>query len=231
MDFSRAEYEGDAPATAQCAACKTALTHEYWTAGNASVCRSCAEQLKAGPPKGGGFLRVVKALALGCGAGLLGAIGYGAIIHFARVELALVTIFIGWFVGRAVKRGSEGRGGRLYQVMGAVLTYVWCMMAYVPDLVEALGQRDDPPPFLVSLLISPFVALIIPFMGEMGVLGILILAFGVWRGWREPARVDPVVNGPFALGAAESAAAPAGDAEPVPVPVAAGVDPGADGSP
>lgn len=216
MDFTRAEYEGDAPASHQCAACQAPLTHQYWTAGTASVCGACAEQLKAGPPPGGGVVRAFKALLLGCGAGLLGAIGYGLIIHFARVELALVTIAIGWFVGRAVKLGSEGRGGRLYQVMGAVLTYVWCMMAFVPDIVEGATTSADAPPTVVVVIIAPFIALAVPFMGEMGFLGTLILAFGVWRGWREPARVDVVVSGPFELGAA----VPEG-AEPVPVPVAA----------
>lgn len=229
MDFTRAEYEADAPASGQCAACKAPLQHEYWTAGNASVCGRCAELVKAGPPPGGGVVRAFKALMLGSGAGLLGAVGYGLIIHFARMELALVTIFIGWFVGRAVKQGSEGRGGRLYQVMGAVLTYGWCMMAYVPDIVLGAAAQPDAAPTVVLAVIAPFIALAVPFTGEMGVLGTLILAFGVWRGWREPARVDVVVSGPYALAATELATAEG--VEAVPVPVGVGVEPGSDAVP
>jgi hypothetical protein len=212
MDFTQAQFEGGTPAAAQCAACKLNLTGQYWTAGPLTVCAGCAEQVKAGPPPGGGFVRVFKAVLFGCGAGLLGATGYGLIIHYAKVELALVTILIGWMVGRSVRVGSEHRGGRGYQLLGALLTYGWCMMAYVPDIVEGLANAKDPLPTFAAVIIAPFIALAVPFTGAMGVLGTLILAFGVWRGWREPVRVEIPVAGPFELGTApppEPAAAPA----------------------
>lgn len=121
--------------------------------------------------------------------------------------MALITIFIGWFVGRGVRWGSEGRGGRVYQAMGAVFTYVWCMMAYLPDVVAGLNQNDPELNMAVAVIVAPFVVLTLPFKGVMGPLGTLILGFGVWRGWREPARIPIVVEGPFAL-AAPPAVAP-----------------------
>ena len=206
MDFSEAQFEGGTPATAQCAACKINLTSQYWTAGPLTVCGNCAAQVQAGPPPGGGVVRTFKAVLFGSGAGLLGATGYGLIIHYAKVELALVTILIGWMVGRSVRAGSEHRGGRWYQFLGAVLTYGWCMMAYVPDIVEGLGNAKDPVPTVVAVIFAPFVALAVPFTGAMGILGTLILAFGVWRGWREPAAAEIPVAGPFELGAAPASA-------------------------
>lgn len=199
MDFTKAEFEGGGPAAAQCAACHQVLVGQYFTAGPLTVCGRCAEQLKAGPPTGGGVVRTFKAVLFGCGAGLVGATGYGLIIHYAKVELALVTILIGWMVGRSVRAGSEGRGGRWYQLLGAVLTYGWCMMAYVPDVVEALTNAKEAVPLVAAVVMAPFIALIVPFSGEMGVLGTLILAFGVWRGWAEPAKVEIPIEGPFAL--------------------------------
>lgn len=209
MDFTQAQYEGTAPAATQCAACQQSLATQYWTAGPLTVCGNCAAQVQAGPPPGGGLLRAFKAMLFGCGAGLAGAVGYGAIIHYAKVELALVTILIGWMVGRAVRFGSEGRGGRWYQALGAVLTYAWCMMAYVPDIVVGATSSADPMPMVVAVIISPFIALIVPFTGEMGILGTAILGFGVWRGWREPAKAEIVVAGPFELAAGEPAVVPA----------------------
>lgn len=135
----------------------------------------------------------------GSGAGLVGALGYGAIIYFAHVELALVTIFIGWLVGRAVRFGSHGYGGRGYQVLGAVLTYVWCMMAYVPSVVSGLLHDGKDMPRWFAILLSPFLSLALPFLGDMGVLGLAILGFGVWRGWREPAPLQLTVEGPFSI--------------------------------
>jgi hypothetical protein len=219
MDFTKAEYEGGAPAQRACAACQSPLVGQYWTAGDATVCGRCAEAVRAGPPSEGALLRVFKALVFGSGVGLAGAIGYALIITFLEVELALVTIFIGWMVGRAVRYGSEGRGGRGYQVMGAVLTYGWCMMAYVPTMVTELTKAAEPVSFPVAVILSPFVALIVPFTGAMGVLGTLILAFGVWRGWREPARVVVPIAGPFELAPMAvpvAAAAPVAAPEPGP---------------
>lgn len=202
MDFSQAQFEGVAETPkVQCAGCGTVIEHRYWTAGPATVCRNCADQLRAEPSSEGGVARLLKAFLLGNGAGLLGAIGYGAVIYFTGYELALITIAIGWFVGRAVMKGSENRGGRAYQVMSAVLTYVWCMQAFVPIIVKGAMEGNDPPPFIVAALMAPFLSLAVPFLGEMGVLGILILGFGVFRGWREPARVVVPVDGPFELGA------------------------------
>lgn len=202
MDFTQAQFEGAAPGTTPCAVCAQPLTAQYWSANGAMVCATCAQQLQAGPPAEGGFLRIFKALLFGAGAGLAGAIGYGLVIHYARMELALITILIGWMVGKAVRFGSEGRGGRVYQVMGALLTYVFCTQAYVPDLVSEFTSRQDGLPFVVAALVSPFLALIIPFSGDMSFLSILILGFGVWRGWREPAKAEIAVTGPFELAAA-----------------------------
>ncbi|MCA3010796.1 MAG: hypothetical protein INH41_00195 [Myxococcaceae bacterium] len=157
--------------------------------GDAASCVRCAEAVCAGPPREGALLRVLKAFAFGSGVGLAGDIGFGLISTFLEVELALVTSFIGWMVGRAVRSGSEGRGGRGYQVMGAVLTYGWCMMASVPALVMEQRMAAEPAPFPVAVFLSPFLALVVPFTGAMGVLNTLILAFGVWRGWRERARL------------------------------------------
>lgn len=210
MDFSTAQFENKPPPVSTCAACGRHLLTEYFTAGPLSVCSQCAAQLKAGPPADNqGCWRFVKAGAMGTGAGLLGAIGYGAIIHFTGYELALVTIFIGWFVGRAVMKGSENRGGRGYQVLAAILTYVWCMEAFVPAMITGMQKGDQPAPFIVALIIAPFVTLILPFTGEMGVLGIAILAFGVWRAWREAAQVVISVEGPFSIAAPPPAATPA----------------------
>lgn len=200
MDFSEAKFEaGTVAPSAACATCGTVLEGQYWLAGPAMVCGRCVVEFRAGPPAEGGVGRFMKALALGTGAGLLGAIGYGIIIYATGYELALITIGIGWFVGRAVMKGSEHRGGRVYQAMAALLTYFWCMEAYVPTVVNELSKSAEPVPTPVAIIMAPFIAQAIPFFGGMGPLGILILGFGVWRGWREPAKIDLQVTGPFAL--------------------------------
>ena len=199
MDFSEAKFEGAAGVGSSCATCGAALTSQYWLAGVASVCGACAAQLQVARPSNGAFFRFLKAIGLGFGAGLLGAIGYGAIIFFSGYELALITIGIGWFIGRAVMMGSEHRGGRGYQVLAVVLTYVCCMLAFVPSVVKGFLGAAEPVSMPVALLIAPFIAQAIPFLGEMGPIGLLILGFGMCRAWRETAKVVIEVAGPFAL--------------------------------
>lgn len=220
VDLSKAEYEqGAAPALTSCAVCSQTLVGPYFAVGPATVCATCAAKLKEPPSSQGAFLRVVKALFLGGGAGLLGAIGYSLIISVANMELALVTIFIGWFVGRGVMKGSEGRGGLGYQVLSAFLTYFWCMMAYVPTFVMESQKTADPPSMFVAVLISPFAALVVPFLGEMGILGTLILLFGVYQGFKGPTAPKIEVTGPFELATPGTAVA----AEPASQPAAVAV--------
>ena len=185
------------------------------------LCGSCATQLQKGAPAEGRFFRVFKAVLFGSGAGLVGAIGYSLIITFAHIELALITILIGWLVGTAVMKGAEMRGGLGYQVLSALMTYVFCMMSYVPMIVQGAMNDKEPVGPVLTTLIAPFAALALPFTGDMGFLGTLILAFGVWQGFKIPKAPQIVVNGPFALSpaAAPTAAAvvdapPHGPAEP-----------------
>lgn len=193
---------------------------QYFAVGSATVCATCAARLKEPPSAQGAFGRAVKALFLGGGAGLLGAIGYSLIITLAHIELALVTIAIGWFVGVGVMKGSEGRGGRGYQVLSALLTYFWCMMAYVPSIVMELQKQENGPHVVAAAVVAPFIALIIPLQGEMGILGTLILLFGVYQGFRGPAAPKVEVTGPFALAAPNAA-----PVEPVNPPVATATEP------
>lgn len=217
MDFSEATFDASKPApeSTACAACQKSLATgaQYWTAGPAVLCGTCAQSLSSGAPKEGSFLRMLKAFFFGSAAGALGAAGYALVIYFLHIEFALITIFIGWFVGRGVRRGSGGFGGRGYQVMGALLTYIWCTMAYAPSLIAEALNEPDHLPLIAWLFIAPVLVLAMPFSGSMGPLGLIILAFGVWRGWREPAPLKIVVEGPFEIGAAAPVPMPAVEAE------------------
>jgi hypothetical protein len=94
-----------------------------------------------------------------------------------------------------------------------LLTYVFCNQAFVPVLMKQATEGADGASTIVAAIITPFLALAIPFLGEMGPIGILILAFGVYQGWKEAAKPVLVVEGPFAL-AQEPAPAPAVAAVP-----------------
>ena len=209
LGFEHTTFESaSAPSGNTCAACATDLVGDYWTANGAMVCERCAEQARLGPPKAGAFLRVLKAGAYGTAFGLGGTIVYGAVLAITDVNIALLTILIGWLVGLGVRRGTEGRGGLGYQLFAAALTYVLCMEAWAPMIYQGMITGAEPVPPIAAAILSPFLALALPFFGDMSFIGFLILGFGMWRAFRALADVPVQVDGPFVL-----APAPAEDAE------------------
>jgi hypothetical protein len=195
VDFERADIE--APSTS-CAHCRKALPDRYFVASGAMVCEPCARELEAGLPESGRIGRVLKALVFGTAFGLAGTFVYGLILAFSNYQLALLTILIGWLVGTGVRKGSIV-GGLGYQIMGAVLTYILCMLAFVPQIVLELTRGADPfSTFGATIVAIPF-SLIVPFTGGIGPIGFLILAFGIYQGFKIPVFVPLEITGPYDL--------------------------------
>jgi hypothetical protein len=92
------------------------------------------------PPEGSRLLRVLKAAAMGIGAGLLGAAIWYAIRVGAHLQIGLVAVLVGFMVGKSVRKGSGGRGGRGYQVMAVLITYGCIAANYMPDVVQAMAD-------------------------------------------------------------------------------------------
>lgn len=208
VDFEKATFEGAPAASHACALCRVPLTDAYFMAGQAMVCEPCSKALAESPP--GGAKRFLKALAFGSGAGLVGAIVYGLIIYATDTTFALATIAIGWLVGRAMQMALDHRGSLGYQLLAVVLTYLFCMEAFVPSMMREAGDGGAVP-MVFAVMLAPA----LPFFGGMDFLGLLILGFGLWQAFRMPAKLDIVVSGPFSLVAPAQAApvlAPAGDA-------------------
>jgi hypothetical protein len=82
---------------------------------------------------------------MGLGAGLLGALIWLAVRRIAHLEIGLIALLVGYMVGKAVRKGSGGRGGRGYQVLAVVLTYCCIAANYMPDVLEALMHRTATP--------------------------------------------------------------------------------------
>src|SRR4029077_2464037 len=76
------------------------------------------------------------------GAGIVGAAIYYAVIAIAHLEIGIVAILIGYMVGYSVRKGTQGRGGRRFQVLAAVLTYLSVAGAYAPLAIQqAMADR------------------------------------------------------------------------------------------
>jgi hypothetical protein len=83
----------------------------------------------------------MQATGLGVAAAIAGSLLYFAVAAITGREFALVAIAVGYMVGKAVRRGSRGRGGWAYQTLAVGLTYLAIVSTYVP-LIAKEFQKD-----------------------------------------------------------------------------------------
>jgi len=224
LQFQKAEFHSDG---GQCDACKAPLPNQYFklysgqenVAGSLTICAACAAKIQAeqAAPSHPAFLR---GILYGTGAAIACCIGYAAVIMISGLEIGLVAILVGYLVGQAVRKGSAGRGGRRCQIAAVALTYIAITFSYVPVALQQMSKQSAPkaeakqpgpatpatPPlsagnFVLAVVILGGVALASPILslqeGFSGILGILILGFGLQRAWVLTGRDQRQVTGPF----------------------------------
>jgi hypothetical protein len=144
LQFDRAEYE-TAPGGLACATCQQEIAHTYYEANGKTLCERCryaVTDFMESTPGASGFF---KAGAAGAAAAVAGAIIYYVILIATDRIFGLVAILVGYMVGRAVRWGTGNRGGRLYQALAIVLTYVAIVSAYAPFLFKGMAEAGREP--------------------------------------------------------------------------------------
>jgi hypothetical protein len=234
--FGTAEYAK--PGSNRCQFCQQAIGGTYYRVNGAPACPICAEKMRSEVTLDG-HAAYVRALTYGIGAAVIGLIGYALIaILLQGWVISYMSIGVGWIVGTAMMKGSNGVGGRRYQITAVVLTYAAVSMAAIPIMMHFAGERrqqrqtqqqkleqeqhqleqesgqqpSEPQPApraekpqidlmtwlgRVALLglASPFLELSgNPFWGLMG---LLILFFGMRIAWRMTAGRKFGIEGPF----------------------------------
>ena len=138
LQFDR--IEAPAGATRACAGCGRGISDEYFEIGGRIACRNCSTALTSAAA---GTKRFVRALMFGGGAAFLSMILWYAVIKLADMELGLIAIGVGLFVGMAVRRGAAGLGGWKYQALAMVLTYGAVTVCKVPLVYQALVESAE----------------------------------------------------------------------------------------
>lgn len=136
LQFQKAEI-----ALPDCNVCSAALENEYFRVGQARVCPACASHLHDQPasPAASALLR---AALYGLAAALGGALLYAVILLVTGIEIGLMAILVGYVVGRAVRKGSGGIGGRRCQILAVALTYVSISLGYIPVLIKGAVENQ-----------------------------------------------------------------------------------------
>ncbi|NRA34026.1 MAG: hypothetical protein HRU17_11865 [Polyangiaceae bacterium] len=225
LSFDRADFSDSTPVTDgaaaadgrsptdpefRCTVCDEGVHGEYYQSGDAAVCALCRERVLSELAEGHGS--VASAFAYGAGAGALGALGYYAVTTISGYELGIIAIAVGYAVGRGVRHGAGTRDHWIYRAMALVLTYVAMVATYIPAILSSLGEFD-----LLSIAIALVLSLGAPyfFITEGQLMGLVILAIGLWQSWSLTAGPRIVLDGPFYAVAKETEAASMPEKRPV----------------
>jgi len=222
--FGTAEYAGS-PGTEHCHFCHQPIGRRYYRVNSAMACAACGERAQHELPKDGHAL-FIRGLIFGVGAAILGLILYATFEIATGLIIGYVSLAVGYIVGKGIKMGSRGAGGRKYQIAAAILTYAAVSMAAVPVGISqyakmrksqhpiqvqqpADSESDEPPappsqPRIAlgsALLQLTIMGLASPFL-EMqspvqGLIGLVILAVGIRIAWRMTAGSEFQIFGPF----------------------------------
>jgi len=136
--FSTAEYPG-APGTGHCRSCKQAITGSYYRVNGAIACPACGERVKSQIPQDSPAA-FTRGLLFGVGGAILGLILYAAFGIITGWMIGYVSLAVGYIVGKAIRMGSGGIGGRRYQIAALALTYAAVSLAAVPIWVAQVSK-------------------------------------------------------------------------------------------
>jgi len=140
--FGTAEYVTQ-PGSYRCQFCQQPMGGTYYRVNAAMACPGCTEKMRTEIEQDK-HAAYVRALAYGVGAAVVGLIGYALIaILLQGWVISYMSIGVGWLVGTAMMKGSNGIGGRRYQIAAALLTYAAVSMAAIPIWIHFAPERKQ----------------------------------------------------------------------------------------
>ncbi len=138
LQFERADFI--APAALTCVTCKLPIGDEYFEINAHVVCPLCRDRLLAARAQGSSGGRFLRAFFFGLGAAAAGAVLWYTVREITQLEIGLIAIVLGIFVGSAIRRGAQGRGGLPYQILAVMLTYLAIVSANAPYVLSGVRK-------------------------------------------------------------------------------------------
>jgi hypothetical protein len=223
--FATAEYAPNSPAMS-CAACRRPIDGPYFKINGAQACADCATKIRAQIPRDS-HAAFVRALVFGIAGALAGFALYVIFALATGLVIGFVSLAVGFIVGKAMNLGSRGVGGRRYQLVAVLLTYLAVSLSAVPIAIyqmrqqhqaqaQAQTQSSDAAPhehMSVAKVIGvlALVGIASPFLDLQnpahGIIGLIILFVGIRFAWRFTAGRTVNVSGPYTPSAAGPAPA------------------------
>jgi hypothetical protein len=141
--FGTVEY-GGSPGGDHCQFCHQPIGGSYFRANGAMTCPGCAEKMRGGLAKDT-HAAYVRAILFGVGAAILGMILYATFAIVTGIVIGYAALAVGWLVGKAMIKGSNGVGGKRYQIVAVLLTYAAVSTAAIPVWIHYSGEHKHSP--------------------------------------------------------------------------------------
>jgi hypothetical protein len=218
LNLDQAEFEappaheeapiGESTETLACLVCQLRIVDRYFRINDKCVCPRCKERLQHNSLQGAPGA-AVRASLFGAAGGVLGSLLYYGVAALTHMELGIIAIVVGILVGKGVRRGAGLHRHWLYPTLGIGITYLAIVSTYVPEVMRALAERasgTSPPASAAQALMF---ACALPFLMlfELEIWGPIILAIGLWEGFRHARAPKLTWSGPFHAGQNPSASA------------------------
>jgi hypothetical protein len=139
--FSTAEY-AHVPGTERCRICNNLISGEYFRVNSQMACGKCAQEARAGQPTDS-HAAFARGLLFGIGGAIAGLIVYSTFAIVTGWTIGYLALAVGWLVAKAMAKGSNGIGGRRYQITAVLLTYAAISLASIPILIS-YAVKDRP---------------------------------------------------------------------------------------
>lgn len=195
LQFDRAEPTAPAAARPSCIGCQKPIEDFYFALNGKVVCSSCRQGVERELAAESAALRLLKAALFGLLAAVPGAVLYYAVFKWQGSEYAIISILIGYLVGRAVRKGSGNRGGWAFQGLAMAITYAAIVSCYMPFMFKDVAVTPQ------SLLLAFGIACTVPFRGgSNNFVGWIIIGVALFEAWQLNRKVALVFNGPFRVG-------------------------------
>ena len=212
--FATAEYSATGSAM-QCAACKQAISGSYFQIKGTPVCAACTAKLRAQLPRDS-HAAFARALMFGAGGALVGLALYVAFALATGLVIGWVSLAVGYIVGKAMRMGSRGVGGRRYQVVAVLLTYFAVSLSAVPIAIEQSRAHHQAQAQSAENSVQPrahvnvgrviavlaWVGIASPILDLRddpvhGLVGLIILFVGIRFAWQFTAGPTMKISGPY----------------------------------
>jgi hypothetical protein len=128
--------------TAPCAECRGPIVDTYYETDHGVICAACHTRIAGEVATQSTSGRFSRALGFGAAAATAGATIYFAVLAATGHEVSLLVLLVGFMVGKAVRVGARGRGGRRYQWLAVALTYLAVVTTYIPFVMKGFNRSS-----------------------------------------------------------------------------------------